>query len=227
MSGIISDVITPLGIAAAGAAVGSLVTYLLSRWREKAERTPHLLFEFSDLPEHENLGAVGFRNLQSKLELLISGTIRNVGTALAIDIKLDIYHFRSSKAPPVHEISGIHVSEALQKGEALQWRKSIRLADLTVDGPNYKSGTTGIFSDDTSTKYCHYHVVLSCKNPLGEEFSTIYCMEKTVENNAFKGNKMVFIRQLGKYEPMAQFPAEWRAEIKARELLSISSSSRS
>jgi hypothetical protein len=200
---------------------------LLSRWREKAERTPHLLFEFSDLPEHENLGAVGFRNLQSKLELLISGTIRNVGTALAIDIKLDIYHFRSSKAPPVHEISGIHVSEALQKGEALQWRKSIRLADLTVDGPNYKSGTTGIFSDDTSTKYCHYHVVLSCKNPLGEEFSTIYCMEKTVENNAFKGNKMVFIRQLGKYEPMAQFPAEWRAEIKARELLSISSSSRS
>jgi len=199
------------------AIVGSLVTYLLSRRREKAERTPHLLFEFSDLPEHENLGAVGFRNLQSKLELLISGTIRNVGTVLARDIKLDIYHFRSSKMPPVHEISGIHVLDALQKGEALQWSKSIRLADLTVDGPNYISGTTGIFSDDTSTKHYHYHVVFSCKNPLGEEFSTIYCMEKTVENNVFKGNKMVLIRQLGKYEPMAQFPAEWRAEIEARE----------
>ncbi|MGA7383429.1 MAG: hypothetical protein WBW81_01635, partial [Methylocella sp.] len=210
MSGIISDVITPLGITAAGAAVGSVVTYLLSRRREKAERTPHLLFEFSDLPEHENLGAVGFRNLQSKLERLISGTIRNVGTALAIDIKLDIYHFRSSKAPPLHEISGIHVSEALQKGEALQWSKSIRLADLTIDGPNYKSGTIGVFSDDKCAKYYHFHVVFSCKNPLGEEFSTIYCMEKTVENNVFKGNKIVFIRQLEKYEPMAQFPAEWR-----------------
>jgi hypothetical protein len=114
MSGIISEV----AAAAAGSLVTYLVTYLLSRRREKAERTPRLLFEFSDLPEHENLGVVGFRNLQSKLELLISGTIRNVGTALAIDIKLYIYHFRSSKAPPVHEISGIHVSEALQKGEA-------------------------------------------------------------------------------------------------------------
>jgi len=27
-----------------------------------------------------------------------------------------------------------------------------------------------------------------------------------------------YLRQLGKYEPMAQFPAEWRDEIKAREL---------
>lgn len=218
MSGIISDVIAPLGIAVAGAAVGSLVTYLLSRRRDKAKITPHLVFGFSDLPEHENLGAVGFRNLQSKLELLISGTIRNVGTALAIDIKLDIYHFRSSKAPPVHEISGIHVSEALQIGESLQWSKSIRLADLTVDAPYYKSGTIGVFSDATGTRYYHYHVVFSCKNQLGEEFSTIYCMEKTVENNVFKGNKMVFIRQLGKYKPMAQFPAEWRDEIKAGEL---------
>jgi hypothetical protein len=218
MSCIISDVITPLGSAVAGAVVGSLVTYLLSRRREKAERTPYLLFEFSDLPEHENLGAVGFRNLQSKLELLISGTIRNIGTTMARDIKLDIYHFRSSKAPPVHEISGIHVLDALQKDEALQWSKSIRLADLTVEGSNYKSGTIGIFSDDTNTRYYHYHVVFSCKNQLGEEFSTIYCMEKIVENNVVKGNKMVFIRQLGKYEPMAQIPAEWRDAINAREL---------
>jgi hypothetical protein len=30
--------------------------------------------------------------------------------------------------------------------------------------------------------------------------------------------RMVFIRRVGKYEPMAQFPAEWRDEIKAREL---------
>jgi hypothetical protein len=43
-------------------------------------------------------------------------------------------------------------------------------------------------------------------------------MEKIVENNVFKGNKMVFIRQLGKYEPMAQIPAEWRDAINAREL---------
>jgi hypothetical protein len=201
-----------------GAVVGSFVTYLLSRRQEKAKRTPHLLFEFSDIPEHEDLGAVGFRNLQSKLELLISGTISNVGTGLAINIKLDIYHFISSKAPPVHEIEGIHVYEALSKDKSLQWSNSIRLADLKVDGPSYNSGTIGIFSDASSAKYYHFHVVFSCKNQLGEEFSTIYCMEKIVENNVFKGNKMVFVRQLGKYEPMAQFPAEWRDEIKAREL---------
>jgi len=52
----------------------------------------------------------------------------------------------------------------------------------------------------------------------GEESSTIYCMEKIVENNVIKGNKMVLIRRAGRYEPMAQFPAEWRDEIKAREL---------
>jgi hypothetical protein len=97
--------------------------------------------------------------VQSKLELLISGTIRNVGPALATDIKLDIYHFRSSKAPPVHEIAGIRIADALPPSESLQWSKSIRLADLTVDGAYYKSGSTGVFSDDTSSKHYPHHVV--------------------------------------------------------------------
>ncbi|HXW72340.1 MAG TPA: hypothetical protein VEK34_12995 [Methylocella sp.] len=146
-----SGIMTSLVSAVVGAAAGSFITYLLSRRRHKAERTPILDFEFSDLPEHENLGAVGFRHIQSKLELLISGTIRNVGPALATDTKLDIYHFRSSEVPPVHEIAGIRIADALQPNESLQWSKAIGLTDLTVDGPYYKSGSTGIFSDDTIT----------------------------------------------------------------------------
>jgi hypothetical protein len=153
----------------------------------KQERTPILQFEFSDLPQHEELGAVGFRHIQRELELLISGTIRNVGPTLAIDIKLDIYHFKSTTVPPVHEIAGIRIADTLQPDESLQWSKSIRLADLTVDGAHYKSGPTGVFLDDISSKHYHHHVVFSCKNTQGEESSAIYCMEKIVENNAFKG----------------------------------------
>jgi hypothetical protein len=186
--------------------------------RGKTEKMPYLLFDFSDLSDHENLGAVGFRNLQSKLELLISGTIRNVGTTLATDIKLDIYHFKSSKALPIHEISDIRILDVLPASDTFQWSKSIRLADLTVDGPYYQSGPTGVFSDDPNDKYYHYHVVFSCKNLHGEEFSTIYCAEKVVEHNVFKGNRMMLFSHSGKYDPVAQFPKEWRDEIAAREL---------
>lgn len=226
MSEIITDIVTPIATGIMGAVAGSYATYLFARRQQKAERTPHLLFEFADLPEHENLGAVGFRNIASKLELLISGTIRNAGTALATGIKLDIYHFRSSTAPPVHEIARIHVADALSAGEAASWSESIRLADITVEGPEYqpgtdpiyKSGPTGVFSDDTNSEYYHHHVVFSCKNLLGEEFSTVYCTEKVFENKAFKGNKMALIGQFEKYDPMARFPKEWRDEIAAKEL---------
>ena len=47
--------------------------------------------------------------------------------------------------------------------------------------------------------------------------SSIYCTEKTIENNVFKGNKMVFVRQVGTYRPKTQFPIEWRREIETRE----------
>ncbi|WP_234729985.1 hypothetical protein [Acidocella facilis] len=225
MNGIITDIVTPTATAIVGAVAGSYATYLFTRRQQKAERTPHLLFEFADLSEHENLGAVGFRNIASKLELLISGTIRNAGTALATGIRLDIYHFQNSAAPPVHEIAGIQVADALRAGEAATWNKSIRLADITVEGPEYqpgtgpiyKSGPTGVFSGDTSSKYYHHHVVFSCKNLLGEEFSTVYCTEKVIENKTFKGNKMVLFGQFGKYNPMVHFPKEWREEIAAKE----------
>lgn len=213
MIGIFLDVVKVL----IGAVGGSLVTYLFSRSEREKERTPRLRFEFSDLQEHEGLGAVGFRHIQSKVELRISGTIRNVGTALAENIKLDIYHFMSSKKMPIHEIAEIRIADALSAGEYLQWNKSIRLADLTVDGPYYKSGTTGIFSDNTRGRHYHYHVVFSCANSYGEVSSTVYCAEKILDNNVFKGNKMIFIRQVKKYRPMKQFPSEWRKEIELRE----------
>lgn len=225
MTDIVTDIIVPIASAVAGGAVGSIVTYFFTRRQQKADRSPYLLFEFADPSEHENLGAVGFRNISSKLELLISGTIRNAGSALATEIKLDIYHFRSSSGPPIHEIARIRVADALPAGQAVAWTRSIRLTDLTVEGPEhrpgtgptYKSGPTGVFLDDASGRYYHYHVVFSCKNTLGEEFSAVYGMEKIIENKVFKGNRMVLIRQLGKYDPVAQFPAEWRDEIAAEE----------
>jgi hypothetical protein len=208
-----TDIFSNIISAAAGSASGALLTYFLPRRYRKAAPTPVLRFDFADLAEHENLGAEGFRHIQSKTELLISGTLRNLGPVLATDVALDLYHFRSANGLPVHEIAGIRVADAIAAGEALAWSKAIRLADLTVDGRYYRSGTTGVFSDDTRSKYYHFHVVFTWKNALGEPFSTLYAMEKVVENNTFKRNKMVFIRQLGKYKPKANFPTEWRHEI--------------
>lgn len=217
MTNILSSVVLAVIAAAIGAIVGSSVTYLLSRRQRRIDRTPVLLFEFADLAEHENLGAVGFRNIESKLELLISGTLRNVGPVLARDIRLDIYHFQRSRSQATHEIANIPIADALAPGASLAWSKSIRLADLTIDGPFYKSGSTGVFRDDGNFRYYHYHVVFSCKNEHGETFSSIYGTEKVIENSAFKGNKMVFVRQRGAYKPRVEFPAEWRTEINAKE----------
>jgi hypothetical protein len=143
MTDILLTIVPPVITAAIGAAVGASVTYLFSRRQRRIDRTPALLFEFADLTEHENLGAVGFRHIQSKLELLISGRLRNVGPVLARDIRLDIYHFQSSKPQPTHEIANIHIADALEPGASFAWSKSIRPADLTVRGPYYKSGSTG------------------------------------------------------------------------------------
>lgn len=218
MTDILLTIVPPVITAAIGAAVGSSVTYLFSRRQRRIDRTPILLFEFADLTEHENLGAVGFRNIESKLELLISGTLRNFGPVLARDIKLDVYHFQTSRPRPTHEIASIHIADALEPDALLSWTKSIRLADLTVEGPHYKSGSTGVFRDDSNFRYYHYHVVFSCKNEQGEISSSIYRTEKIIENNAFKGNKMVFVRQVGKYKPNAEFPEEWRSEIDAKQV---------
>ena len=161
MTSIFPIVATSLVGEVMGAITGSAVTYLLPRGQRKAERTPILRFEFFDLPEHENLGAIGFRHMQNSLELLVSGAIRNVGPVAATEVRLDIYHFMSARTPAVHEISGIRVADALQPGESLRWSKSIGLADLTVDGPYYKSGSTGIFADYAAGRHYHYHVVFS------------------------------------------------------------------
>lgn len=217
MMGILSGVAPRVVGVVVGAVAGSSITYLFSRRQCKVERTPILLFDFSDPPEHENLGAVGFRHIQSKLELLIAGTVRNVGSVLAVGVQLDIYHFQNSNGPPAHEIASIHVADALRTGESLQWSRSIGLADLAVRGV-YRSGSTGVFRDDGNFQHYHYHVVFSCKNLQGEPSSSIYLTQKIVENGAFKGNKMVFVRQVGAYRPRAHLPTEWRREIKAREL---------
>ncbi len=208
-----TDVFSNIISAAAGSAGGALLTYFLSRRCRKAARTPVLRFEFADLAERENLGAEGFRHIQSKPELLISGMLHNLGPVLATDVALDLNHFRGAYGPPVHEIAGIRVADAIAAGEILPWSKAIRLTDLTVDGRYYRSGTTGVFLDDTRSKYYYFHVVFTWKNALGEPFSALYAMEKVVEHDTFKGNKMVFIRQLGKYKPKANFSAEWRHEI--------------
>ena len=188
--------------------------------REKSRRTPFLVFEFSDQPEHENLGAVGFRHLQSKLELLVSGTIRNVGNTLAVGVKLDIFHFMSADGPPVHEISNIHIADAIPPGGASSWSRTIGLKDLAVDGV-YQSGINGLFSANANNKYSHFHVVFSCKNADGEDFSSIYCLEKIIKANTFFGNQMSFVGASDKYDPIKQFPQHWRHEIHASGLTQI------
>jgi hypothetical protein len=171
--------------------------------REKSRRTPFLIFDFSDIGDHENLGAIGFRFLQSKLELLVSGAIRNVGNTTAVDIKLDIFHFIGRNADPVHEICGISVADALPAGGYSEWVKKIGNADLVVNGPYYRSGINGLFSMSVIDN--PFHVVFSCKNSDGEDFCSIYCMERVVEGSAVTGNRMKFIGISEKYDAAKQF----------------------
>lgn len=184
--------------------------------REKSRRTPFLLFDFSDSPEHEGLGAAGFRHLQSKVELLVSGTIRNVGNTLAVNIELDIFHYIGSNSAPVHEICKIHVADALPAGGFSLWSRTIGNLDLTVEGTYYRSGVHGLFACDTNNKYNHFHVVFSCKNADGEDFCSIYCVEKIIRGSEFRGNQMKFVGTSDKYDPTKQLPHEWRDEIQKR-----------
>ncbi len=187
--------------------------------REKSRRTPFLVFDFSDDPDHENLGAVGFRYLQSTLELFISGTIRNVGNTVAVDIRLDIFHFMGSNANPAHEISGIPIADAIPAGGLSQWSRTIGNADLVVEGTYYRSGINGLFSVDANCKYYHFHIVFSCRNADGENFCSIYCAEKLVKGNEFKGNRMKLVGTSDKYDPVKQFPKEWRDDFQDIEAL--------
>lgn len=216
MTNILLTIVLPVATAVIGAAVGSAVTQLFGRRQRRIDRTPVLRFEFADRAEHEHLGAIGFRHIQSKNELLISGTLRNAGPVLARDIMLDIYHFQSGTLPPTHEIASIRVTDALAPHAALHWERAIRSADLTTDDTHYKSGSTGVFRDDGNFLYHHYHVVFSCKNADGETTSSIYYCRKIIENGKFQGNEMVFVRQVGRYEPKEEFPAEWLSEINAK-----------
>ena len=216
----ISGMTIPLLTALAGATAGTACSQLLTRAQRKAARTPAVRIEFADEPRHENLGAVGFRHLCNEFALRISGMLRNGGTVSALGLRLDIYHYQSSKARPTHEIIGLPVADMLPPGEAVPWSRTITLNDVTVDHPKgyYMSGHTGIFRDDPNNQYYHYHVVFSWMNAYGEEACAIYGMEKIIEGQKFEGNRMVFIRQSATYDPRKQFPREWRDEINAREL---------
>ena len=187
--------------------------------REKSRRMPFVVFEFSDVEGHENLGAVGFRHLESKPqpELLISGRLRNVGNSLALGLRLDIYHFLSSDGPPVHEIAGLPISDAIPPGGTLEWSRSIGLKDLAVNG-FYRSGIGGLFAVNPNCRHYHFHVVFSYKNADGEKFSSIYFMTKLIRAREFTGNEMTFAGMVSdKYDPERQFPKEWRAEIRDME----------
>lgn len=184
--------------------------------REKSRRTPFVVFEFSDLEGHENLGAVGFRHLQSKPqpELFISGRLRNVGNALALTVRLDIYHFLSSDGPPVHEIADIPIADAIPPAGTLEWSRSIGLEDLAVKGI-YRSGISGLFSVNTTYKHYHFHVVFSYKNADGEDLCSLYYMSKVIKGRKFEGNQMAFGGAVShKCDPEGLFPKEWRAEIR-------------
>jgi hypothetical protein len=209
----------PMVNAAVGAAVASSIPYILPKRLRKSGQSPIMRFDFLDLVDHEDLGAPGFRHIQSKTELSVSGRIQNVGAVPLFDIKLNVYHYQSSRPQPTHEIVDIDVGDVLQPGKSFEWSKSLSQRDLTVAGIYFKSGTTGIFTENWINRYNHFHVVFSCRNVHSETSSVVYTMEKIIEDNSFKGNRMVFIKQVEKYHPRRMFPTEWRDEIKARETL--------
>lgn len=222
MIDIIADTAIPLttATAIAGAVAGSSCSYLLSRAQRKAARMPTVRMEFADIPIHGGRdGPVGFRNFWNESALRVSGTLQNGGSVPALDLRLDIYHYQTSKARPTHEIIGIPVADMLPPGQEVPWSRTLTLADVTVDHPKgyYRSGYIGFFSDGLSYPTYHFHVVFSWTNPYGEKAYAIYGMENVIEGASFNGTRMVFVGQATTYDPRKHFPREWREEIKAKE----------
>lgn len=216
----IGEIAIPLATAIAGAVVGSSCSCVLSRTQQKAARIPPVRIEFADIPAQDGQGGpVGFRNLWNEFALRVSGTLQNGGSVPALGLRLDIYHYQTSKARPTHEIIGVPVADMLQPGKELPWSRTITLDDVTVDHPQgyYQSGHIGFFNDGLSYQHYHFHVVFSWTNPYGEKACAIYGMENVIDGAIFKGTRMVFVGQARAYDPRKQFPREWRDEIKAKE----------
>ncbi len=183
--------------------------------REKSRRTPFLLFDFDDVPEPENQGPIGFRHIQNKQELLVSGKMKNVGNVLALDVKLDIFSFWNDGSTPRHELIGISVADAIPPGGGTQWVKSIGMSEFSGHSDFVQQGVAGLFASATGN-FFPFHVVFSCKNIDNEIFNSIYCVEYIIKEDSIGGTQMTFKRAIGKYEPNDEFPHEWRAEFKKR-----------
>ncbi len=181
--------------------------------REKSRRTPFLLFDFADVPNPENQGPVGFRHIQNKQELLVSGTMKNVGNALALDVKLDIFSFWTDDSISRHELIGISVADAIPPGGGTQWVKSIGMNEFSKQSDFVQQGVAGLFASATD-KLFPFHVVFSCNNIEHEVFSSIYCVEYVTKGGSIAGTRMVFKRAIGKYDPNKEFPPEWRAKFE-------------
>ncbi len=184
--------------------------------REKSRRTPFLLFDFADVPEHENQGPIGFRHIQNKQELLVSGTMKNVGNALALDVKLDIFSFWIDGSTSTNALVGISVADAVPPGGGAQWVKSIGMSEFSRQNDFLQQGVAGLFASATD-KFFPFHVVFYCKNIENEIFSSIYCVEYASKDGSIPGTRMVFKRAIGKYEPNYEFPREWQAEFQKKK----------
>ena len=120
--------------------------------KESRKYTPLMTFDFHDTPDaqHENLGAPGFRHIQSHPKhsaLLVSGTLRNISGTPSVDCKFDIYHCSESLENAVHEISGVTLHSGLGSGENVELSKLITLDDIDTHGSTYFSvGIVSLFS---------------------------------------------------------------------------------
>ena len=150
--------------------------------KEKWRYTPLVTFDFYDIGAHENIGAPGFRNIASTSPhptLQISGVIRNISETPAVDCKLDIYFYGTSKAQPVNEIHAISLHGGLGSGEYVEIQKSIAINDLDTHGSQYFTvGIAGLFSPSVSSGSEYpFDIVFSYKNALGDSFFTVYVIK--------------------------------------------------
>ncbi len=181
--------------------------------RELHRNTPWITFDFYDVGDHENLGLPGFRNISSNPEhpaLRLGGALRNLSTTPAIDCQFDIYYRSESQVKPIHEISGIRLSNGLGSGERVEIAKTITIHDIDTHGSKYfVVGIAGLFNGfgvPPGSEY-PFDVVFSCKNTFGNPFFSVYTMKmdgiipgKAKPSMVFKGSRA------------GTFPKDWTTD---------------
>lgn len=176
------------GIATALLALAALWTIRRDSTRERRLHTPLLTFEFFDQGEHENLGAPGFRHLQfhpRHSALRVSGALRNLANAAAVDCRLDVYVANESGSL-IHEIRDVVLHNGLAASDKAEVSRLLTLDDVTPRASGvFDVGIAGLFSRPVPTGEDYpFAVVLSYKNAFGDSFFTAYALHNGTRYDA-------------------------------------------